>query len=138
MLFRSVPLAALSVLAAVPAIVYARSMLVEARGAGPSCFFGQCAHGDRFAEMAALAIAVMLLGLLAATRSAGWRITAWSVGAATVVVGSASLIWPDLSGSLGQVAGAVTVAWGILFVVVAEWTKRAGTSAGAFGRGPGR
>ena len=129
----SFPLAALSVLAALPAIGYAQAMLVQARGAGPSCFFGQCAYGDRFAEMAALAIAVMLLGPLAATRPAGWRITAWSVGAAAVVVGSASLIWPDPSGSLGQVAGAVAVAWGILFVAVAEWTKREGTSAGVFG-----
>ena len=52
----SAPLAALSILAAVPAIGYAASMLVQARSAGPSCFLGRCPYGDRLAEMAALAL----------------------------------------------------------------------------------
>lgn len=120
----SVPLAALSTLATVPATLYAQAMLVQARQAGPSCFFGRCASGDRFAEMAALAIAVVVLGLLAATRPAGWRVPAWSAVASAVLVGSASIVWPELPGSLGQVAGAVAVVWGILFAAFAEWEKR--------------
>lgn len=117
-------LAALSVLAAVPATAYAAAMLIQAWQAGPSCFFGRCAYGDRFAEMAALAVAIVGAGMLAASRPGGWRITAWSVGLAAVIVGSASIVLPELPGSLGRTAGVLAVAWGVLFVAVAEWEAR--------------
>jgi hypothetical protein len=81
-------LIALALLAAVPVAVYAVAMLDAARRAGPSCFFGQCAFGDRLAEMAALVIAIVLIALLAAARPGGWRITARSAGVATTVVGA--------------------------------------------------
>lgn len=124
-------LAALSILATIPATFYAATMLIQARRAGPSCFFGQCAYGDRFAEMAALAIAIVAAGMLAASRPGGWRITAWSVGVAAVIVGSASLVLSELPGSLGQAGGAVAVAWGVAFIAVAEW--EAHSTAGPFG-----
>jgi hypothetical protein len=124
----SAPLAALALLAAVPAAAYAATMLVEARQAGPSCFFGRCAYGDRFAEMAALAISVVAVGMLAALQTEGWRVPAWSAGVAAAIVGAASIIWPDLTGALGQTAGAAAVLWGILFVAAAEWEGR-GSSA---------
>ncbi|HBY96144.1 MAG: hypothetical protein M5U01_38625 [Ardenticatenaceae bacterium] len=120
----SAPLAALSILAAIPATAYAATMLVQARQAGPSCFFGRCAYGDRFAEMAALAIAIVVLGMLAASQTEGWRVTAWSVGAAAAIFGSASIVLPEVSGAPGQAAGALAVAWGVLFVAVAEREKR--------------
>ena len=84
----SLPLGALSIVAAVPGVWYAASMLALAADAGPSCFFGECAHGDRFAEMAAAAISIVLVGLLAAMRTPGWRLAVWSAGAAAVVIGS--------------------------------------------------
>ncbi|MHB1132411.1 MAG: hypothetical protein ACYC4L_08495 [Chloroflexota bacterium] len=118
------PLAALALLAAPPAIIYAATMLSQARQAGPSCFFGQCAYGDRFAELAALALAIVALGLLAAAKPVGWRVTAWSAGAAAMIVGVASLAWPGLAGSLGQFAGALAALWGILFVAIAERLQR--------------
>ncbi|MGB3635442.1 MAG: hypothetical protein WA982_15475 [Rubrobacteraceae bacterium] len=114
-------LAALSILAAIPATAYAATMLVQARQAGPSCFFGRCAYGDRFAEMAALAIAIVVAGMLAALRPGGWRITVRSVGVAAVIVGSASIVLPELPGALGQAAGALALGWSVLFVTVAEW-----------------
>lgn len=123
----SIPLAALSALAAVPALGYSQAMLVQARQAGPSCFFGQCAYGDRLSEMAALAIAVVALGLLTATRPPGWELSAWSAGAATFIVGSASIVWFELPESLGQAGGMATVVWGLLFAATAEWEKRRGT-----------
>lgn len=113
-------LAALALAAAVPAGLYALTMLGEARRAGPSCFLGRCAYGDRFAEMAALAIATMAMALLAAFRPEGWHVTAWSAGAAAALVGAASLAWPDLPGSLGWAGGAIALVWGALFVAVAE------------------
>jgi len=117
-------LGALSILATIPATVYAATMLVRARQAGPSCFLGQCAYGDRFAEMAALAIAIVVAGMLAASKPGGWRVTAWSVGAAAVLVGTASIVLPELPGALGGAAGALAVAWGVLFAAVAEWEAR--------------
>jgi hypothetical protein len=36
-----------------------------------------------------------------------------------VLVGSASPVWPQLPGALGQAAGPVAVHWGVLFVAVA-------------------
>jgi len=117
-------LGSLSILAAIPATVYAAAMLVQARQAGPSCFIGRCAYGDSFAEVAALAIAIVVAGMLAASKSGGWRVTAWSVGAAAVIVGSASIVLAELPGALGQAAGAVAIAWGALFVAVAEWEAR--------------
>lgn len=117
-------LATLSVLAAIPATAYAATMLVQARGAGPPCFFGRCAYGDRFAEMAALAISIVVVGMLAASKPGSWRITAWSVGAAALILGSAAIVLPELPGALGRAGGALAVAWGVLFVAVAEWEKR--------------
>ena len=120
----STPLAAMSLLAAVPAVVYVSSMLVLARHAGPSCFFGRCPYGDRLAEMAALAIAIVLVGLLAALKTPGWRVAAWSAGASAVILGVASIVLPDAPGAVGQAWGALTATWGVLFVVTAEWEAR--------------
>ncbi len=112
-------LGALSILAAVPATPYAAAMLAQARQAGPSCFLGRCAYGDRLVEMAALAISVVLCGMLAASKPGGWRVTAWSVGVAAVILGSASVALPEVAGALGRAGGAVAVGWRVLFVVVA-------------------
>jgi hypothetical protein len=114
-------LAALSLLAAIPATAYAIVMLIQARQAGPSCFFGQCAYGDRFAELAALAIAIVVVGMLAAAKPEGWRVTAWSVGAAAAILGAVSTGLPELPGALGQLGGAFALAWGVLFIAVAKW-----------------
>src|ERR1700738_1260066 len=83
-------LAAISLLGAIPAIGYAVSMLVQARQ-----FVGPPHHADRFAEMAAAAIAIVLVGMLASLKSQGWRISAWSAGVASIVVGMASVVFPD-------------------------------------------
>ncbi len=120
----SAPLAALSILAAFPAVAYAASMLVLARHAGPSCFFGQCPYGDRLAEMAALALAIVLVGMLAALKTPGWRVAARSAGASAVILGLASIVLPGAPGALGQAWGALTATWGVLFVVAAEWEMR--------------
>ncbi len=129
----SAPLAALSILAAVPAVWYAASMLALARHAGPSCFFGRCASGDRLAEMAALALAIVLVGLLSALKTPGWRGAARSAGTSAVILGLASIVLPGAPGALGQAWGALTATWGVLFVVAAEWEARQQTpSAGSF------
>lgn len=113
-------LGALSILATIPATAYAASMLAQARQAGPSCFLGRCASGDRFAEMAALALAIAAGGVLAASKPVGWRMTGWSVGAAAIIVGVSSLVLPEVPGALGRIGGAFALGWGVLFVAVTE------------------
>lgn len=130
-------LAALSIFAAIPAAGYAARMLMQARQAGPSCFFGRCAYGDRFAEMAALVIAIAATGMLAASKPEGWRVTAWSTGAAAVILGSASIVLPEVPGAPGQAVGTLAVAWGVLLVAVAEWEERnISETTGSETRGP--
>jgi hypothetical protein len=117
-------LAAMAAVAAAPGAVYAADMLARARTAGPSCFLGQCVRGDRYAEAAALALAVVLVALLASTWTPGWLLPAWSAGTAAVVLGAASLLWP---GEVGAVSGAwavATLVWGCAFVAVAHMEHR--------------
>lgn len=114
------PLAALAAVAAVPAALYAAGMLDHARAAGPSCFLGQCVQGDRYAEAAALAIAVVLVALLAAMRTPGWMLPAWSASAAAVGLGVASLTFPGQVGALSAVWAVAAVVWGCAVVVVAH------------------
>jgi hypothetical protein len=108
----------------VPATLYASEQLRMARAAGPSCFLGVCAYGDRFAELAALLFAIVGVGLLAAAKTRGWPIAAWSAGLAALTFGAASLVWPQQAGSAGITGGALAVAWALLFVATAEWERR--------------
>ncbi|HSK90805.1 MAG TPA: hypothetical protein VK875_05795 [Euzebyales bacterium] len=123
----SKPLAVLAAVAAVPAAVYAAGMLDRARTAGPSCFLGQCALGDRYAEAAALAVAVAVVALLAAARTEGWRLPAWSAGAAAALLGVASLFFPGQVGALSPVWSVAAVMWGLALVLVGEYQQRAPT-----------
>lgn len=115
-----VPVLALSVLAGIPTVVYAGGMLQLAAEAGPSCFLGQCARGDRFAEMAAATITIVFLGGLAAFRTGGWRLPLWSAGVGAILIGSASVALTDVTGSLGLGWGSLAAIWGVLLVVIGE------------------
>jgi hypothetical protein len=110
-------LVAMAALAVGPAAVYAADMLARARTAGPSCFLGQCVQGDRYAEAAALAIAVVLIALLASMRTPGGMLPAWSAGTAAVVLGAASLLWPGEVGAVSAVWAVATLAWGSAFIL---------------------
>lgn len=111
-----VPTVAMATLAAVPTFWYAANMLALAADAGPSCFLGRCAGGDRLAEMAAAAVAVVLVGALAALRTDGWRLNACSAGASAILMGASSLALTDVVGSLGRGWGIVAVVWGVLLI----------------------
>jgi len=124
----SAPIAILSLVGTVPAFAYAAPMLGLAQTAGPSCFAGQCARGDRFAEAAALALALVAIGLLAGARTPGWRLAAWAVGIAASILGSASVVLPDVAGSVGTIWGVLVVCWGALVAASAEWGTRRATS----------
>ncbi len=126
------PLAALGAVAVVPAVAYATAMLHRARVAGPSCFLGRCAEGDRFAETAALAVAVVLVALLASLRTAGWRLPAWCAGMAAIVFGVACLVFPQEEGALGAPWAVAAVVWGAACIVTGS-TPYAGGRRGRTG-----
>jgi hypothetical protein len=74
--------------------------------------------------MAAMAVGIVMVSLLAASRTRGWRIPAWSAGAAAIVFGLASVIFPGHPGAQGRGWGIVAVAGGVLFIGAAEWEAR--------------
>jgi hypothetical protein len=108
-------LAAIAVLGAVPFITYALSMAAQAR-----VLVAPPHHIQRLATMSAMAIAVVLVGLLAAFQTSGWRIPAWCAGMAAMVFGLASVVFPSYQGSPGRGWGALAVGGGFLFIIVAE------------------
>jgi peptidoglycan/LPS O-acetylase OafA/YrhL len=102
-----------------PLVAYALDMGAQARDlAGPPH------HVQRLSTMAAMAIAIVLAGLLAALQTRGWKIPAWSAGTAAIVFGLASVVFPDQRGAEGPGWGGVAIAGGVLFIAVAERERR--------------
>jgi len=109
----------IAALGAIPLIAYAVSMVMQA-----GVVVGPPHYADRLRVMATMAIAILLTALLAACRTHGWRISAWSAGMASVVFGLASILFPDDPGSAGRGWGVLAVAGGFLFIVLAEREAR--------------
>lgn len=78
-----------------------------------------------YAFMAAIGFAVIGVGLLASLRPDGWRLTAWVVGILPALIGGSSVLYPDASSSLDLGWALAAIAWGVVFVAVAELTKNA-------------
>lgn len=112
--------AGLALLAAAAGLGYAAVMLTAASAAGPSCFLGQCAGGDRLAEMAATALALPALAALAAWRIDGWHLPLWSAGLGAITLGATSVVLPYVSGSLGVLGGTAAIGWGVLLIALGE------------------
>ena len=115
----SMPLISITALSTIPLIGYALAMAAQAQEV-----VGPPHHIQRLAWMAALAIALILVGLLAAFRTTGWLIPARSAGAAAVIFGLGSVVFPTHMGSAGTGWGAVALAGGALFIAVAELGAR--------------
>ncbi len=118
-------LLAIAVIGAVPLTAYALDMGAQARDLS-----GPPHHVQRLSTMAAMAVAIVLTGLLAGLRTRGWRIPAWSAGLAEIVFGVASVVFPSQSGAVGRGWGGLAVAGGVLFIAVAEWQLRIAASTG--------
>lgn len=76
--------------------------------------------------MVAFSCTVISVGLLSSLRPEGWRLTAWVAGALPVLLGLASLLFPDVDSSLGVAWALAAIAWGIVFVAAAELRRRVG------------
>ncbi|MFK5636107.1 MULTISPECIES: hypothetical protein [unclassified Ornithinimicrobium] len=112
--------AGLALLAAAVGTGYAALMIAAALDAGPSCFLGRCAHGDRLAELAATALVIPALAALAAWRVDGWRLPLWSAGLGAITLGSSSTLLPHATGSFGVPGGVASMAWGVLLLGLGE------------------
>lgn len=117
----SMPLIAIVVLGAVPLVVAAIDWAELQRTLPASDPHVEELH---WATMAGWALSLILVGLVAAARTAGWRIVAWSVAASAAVVGLASIVFPDHPGSVGTAWGVLTMVGAALFAAVAEWEAR--------------
>ncbi|MGH3004898.1 MAG: serine hydrolase [Gaiellaceae bacterium] len=122
-------LLAITVIGAVPLVVYALDMGAQARD-----LVGPPHHVQRLSTMAAMAVAIVLTGLLAALRTQGWRIPAWSAGAGAIVFGLASVAFPDQPGAAGRGWGGVAIAGGVLFIAMAELEAGRAGAGGPHGR----
>jgi hypothetical protein len=79
--------------------------------------------------MATFSFTVIAVGLLASLRPDGWRLTAWVAGVLSALLGLTSLVFSDVDSSLGLVWALAAIAWGVVFVAVAERTQDATASA---------
>lgn len=104
-----------AVVGAVPLMAYAVDMGAQARD-----LVGPPHHVQRLSTMAAMAVAIVLVGLLAAFKTRGWRNPAWSAGTSAIVFGLASTVFPDQRGAEGRAWGGLAFAGGVLFIAVAE------------------
>lgn len=82
-----------------------------------------------YAFMAGFSYTVIGVGLLASLRPDGWRLTAWVAGALPAALGVSSVLYPDVSSSLGTGWALAAIGWGAVFVATAELTDRAERSA---------
>jgi hypothetical protein len=82
-------------------------------------------HFFHWPGMAAVAVAIILVGLLAALRIRGWRVTAWTAGLALAYYGLVSVLTPFDASSGGYLWGGLAIAWGIVFIILAEREARA-------------
>lgn len=78
-----------------------------------------------YAFMAAFGFTAIGVGLLASLRPDGWMLTARVTGLLPALLGLTSLVYPDATSSLDLVWALAAIAWGVVFVAVAELTQDA-------------
>lgn len=114
-------LAVLVLLAAIPAIVLAINQIgLQLQGSA----------GDPHAEvghsalMAVYGLSIPVTALLSSLRSSGWRFPAWSSGGLAILYGAAAIVMASLETSPGPLWGVLTVIWGVVFIITAEFTNK--------------
>ena len=89
------------------------------------------AEFNHWVETSFYAIAVLLLGLMAALRPAAYRLTAWCAGLGLAILGGASLALGHYASALGAPWAWAALLGGLVFVSVAEWERLRSLSSGA-------
>lgn len=101
-----------TVAGAIPLIYYAYDQIQRHRLAPPG---DEHAELDHWAAMAALAVGIVVMGLLAAQDKPGRRIVGWITVLLTGVFGIASILFPDQPSSLGPGWGTAALVWAAAF-----------------------
>ena len=114
----------LSLAAAIPLWAYAFNEISRHLNAPPGDPHAELAH---YAGTAAAAIAIPLVGLVASFRTPGSRLSLWCTGLAAVAFGTAGLVFPDHSSSIGTLWGATAVVWGVTFSAVGKFAAESAT-----------
>ncbi len=111
---------AVTAVGAVPWLLYALTTAARSRGGVPPEEMAARPQAGGWAGATVLALVVVLLALLAATRTPGWRVPLWSAALAATAFGLVSLLNPAAPGSVGRVWGSLAVAWSLALVFSAE------------------
>ncbi|HEX6222645.1 MAG TPA: hypothetical protein VF115_16265 [Acidimicrobiia bacterium] len=77
-------------------------------------------EGSHYQFVAELGLHLILLGIVTSSVFTGRRITAWMTGLAAAVMGSASVVFPDQTSSLGIGWGLALAVWGLVFIAISE------------------
>lgn len=110
-------LLALTLIAAIPLVPFALDQTQLERdcvAANPHC------DESHYLLMAATAFGLILAGLVASAKNPGYRITSWCVAGAAFVWGLASILYPELEGSVDALWGWLLIAWAVVFVGAAQ------------------
>jgi hypothetical protein len=75
-------------------------------------------------ETSFYAVAVLLLGVLAALRPAAYRMAAWMGGVALALIGIGAILLPGFASALPSPWGFAALVGGTIFVAGAEWDSR--------------
>lgn len=76
--------------------------------------------GSHYQFAGEFGIHLILLGLVSSTAFTGRRVTSWMAGLSALLMGAASVVFPDQTSSPGIVWGSALAAWGLLFIVTSE------------------
>jgi hypothetical protein len=113
------PMIVLVAIAAVPLLAFALNNIgLQRSGANDHAALGH------YGYMAAYGFTVVALGVVSSLRLEGSGLVARVAGALAVFLGVASLVFPDVEGSLGATWPLVTIAWGLGYIAVAEIVRR--------------
>jgi hypothetical protein len=128
---------ALAAVAAVPSLVYAwRMASAQRRDLPPADAVSNGLH--HWTVMAALALLALLLVLLAALRTSGWRIPAISASIAAGAWAISCLLAPAAAaGSEGHAWAWTVLVWAVVTFATAAWPRTRETSVTAEVLAPG-
>ncbi len=113
-------LIALLVVGAIPLTVYA----LDQAGLQRADHTSEHAAFFHWVETSFYAMAIVLLGALAAFRPAAFGLAAWCAGVALAVMGGASLLFAGYASALPGPWGWAALGGGALFCALAEWEVR--------------
>ena len=120
-------LAVLVAVAALPLVIYALAQADLQR----IDISSEHAQFNHWVEMSFYALAVLLLGLMAALRPVAYRLTAWCAGLGLAILGGASLALGPYASALDPLWAWAALIGGLVFVSVAEWERLRSPSPGA-------